>query len=322
MSFKDIGKFTNIIKDFEGLSDVTDIDKILALADILDDFTNITDVSKALKVSNVTKEVAESALENSHCAESLGNIAEGATEGAATVTNLEKATKGLSSNAESVSSLALVFKGLGEVIKKNAFLLSGLGAILLTGFIANKINKDYFDYDTGMEKAQSSYQSFQEESTKYDQINSQLDEKKQRIQEINDLISSGRGTLALQGELTALQQQTKELESQKNIQKQVKSKKQKEAADNALDALSRKKNSLVTKKSSGGVQDYEHAARVNVLQSAKEKMLSLKKLKKEKETLQNELDSGVDSKTDKPLTKTDKSDKKSDWRQSKSNMIS
>lgn len=72
--------------------------------DALDD---IDEVNKLFKVGNISKEVAEDALNVTHFADTLGNTVEAATEGAKAITNVQAATKGLTSSTDEVTGMGL-----------------------------------------------------------------------------------------------------------------------------------------------------------------------------------------------------------------------
>lgn len=139
----------------------------------------------------------------------------------------------------SSTSLSTYFRGLGASIK--GFFTSTLGittlvvgAIAAVGYAVNKYYKNNFDYDTAADKASNAASNAEEQKSKLESLKSQLEETNSQIENIQ---SKGTLTLTDEADLARLKEQSKELQTQLEIQSKINDSAQKEKSKTAEEAL-------------------------------------------------------------------------------------
>ena len=248
MSLKDIGKYADIVKDFEGISSSAS-DKFSALVNAIDDINNIDEVNKLLKMGNVPKDIAEEALEKvPHFADILNDTVKGAAEGAEAMSNLAKATDGLKDGADAVDDLGNAFKGLGVQIGK-AFKALAMNPITwLVGATAIGMGLVYLEatkFKRAMEEAEKAQSKYTESANELKSLQSELDSTSSKIDELE---SKGTLTITEEGELEKLKAQNAELERQIKLKEKSVAKDGEKSAKEALDILNAKDTVDLTQK--------------------------------------------------------------------------
>ena len=211
------------------------------MVNAIDELDNIEDVNKLFKVGNVSKEVAEEALEMvPKFADTLNDTVKGAAEGAEAITNLQAGVKGLASSTDEVVGLGTAFKGLGLSLKSlllnPTFLFIG-GLVTATAVTMYGISKKANEFKKSMEEAAEAQSKYAESSAELQSINSELDNTNSKIDELK---SKGTLTLAEEGELEKLQAQSAELERQIKLLDKKNKNNSKKATKEALDILNAK----------------------------------------------------------------------------------
>ena len=249
MSLKDIGKFSNIIKEFKGFTDISNDKAIKKFAKILDGFEDIDDVSKLFKVSNVSKEFAKATIETSKWGEAIkraGDAVDGIDDITDGVKDLKNTVNGLSSSTKEVSGLGDAFKGLGESFKSfitsPAGILSAIAAV--TALSVALEDALTVDYDESFTKLTESSSKISETKSNLESMNSEYETTKKRISELEALKSSGQLTLSGKAELDNLVKQNSELERKIKLEETLLKLENKEAIDDAKDSMSKKSHSV------------------------------------------------------------------------------
>ena len=293
---KDIGKYTDVAKDFKGIRDSSG-EGFAALVNAIDSLSDIDEVNKLFKIGNVPKEIAKEALETvPKFANVLGDTVEGATEGAEAVTNLQAATKGLKSSTGEVVGLGAAFKGLGVKI---AGLLPVIGAVGAVGIAAFGIYKYINRFNDSLKRASESQSAYKETATELKSLQTELDSTKNKIDELS---SKPALTLTEKSELNQLKLQSKELERQIELKNKLANKQANKAVDDAMDTLN-----LKATKDFSDYKDVEHLSgevdrqykKTDLLTATENEVKGLKKLQKQKEELLNQ-------RSEKGLSKTQK----------------
>lgn len=146
------------------------------------------------------------------------------------------------SSADEVLGLGLAFEGLKVKIAAIAPTLAIVGtAIVALGTAFAIYNKQQHKFTSAQEKAGESAYSYQEEASKLQSLNSELDNTKARIQELQSLQKAGTITFAQETELAKLQETNAELERQVELQKDLVQTKLKISAQDAKKASETKK---------------------------------------------------------------------------------
>ncbi len=212
------------------------------MVNIINKLDDVSDINKVFKESGITKDVAIKALKASDIADTLSDTVDAATEGAEAMTNVQAATKGLASSADEVTGLGLAFEGLKTKIAGIAPTLATVGtAMVALGIAFDIYNKQQHKFTSAQEKAGESASSYQEEASKLQSLNSELDNTKARIQELQSLQKAGTITFAQETELAKLQETNAELERQVELQKDLVQTKLKISAQDAKKASETKK---------------------------------------------------------------------------------
>ena len=264
MSLKDIGKYADIVKDFEGISSSAS-DKFSALVNAIDDINNIDEVNKLLKMGNVPKDIAEEALEKvPHFADILNDTVKGAAEGAEAMSNLAKATDGLKDGADAVDDLGNAFSGLGVKIASIAPILAGVAVAGAAIFVAHKYLNRFND---AVEKSAKSFSAYKEASSELENLKNQSTDIKSQLEsiagkynisldgmdDVDSMISKVESVdtieLTDKADLENLRSQNIELERQIQLQQKATNEAKKKSKEDALNAIEMKTtNDLSTKK--------------------------------------------------------------------------
>lgn len=148
----------------------------------------------------------------------------------------------MASSADEVTGMGLAFEGLKTKIAGIAPTLATVGtAMVALGIAFDIYNKQQHKFTSAQEKAGESASSYQEEASKLQSLNSELDNTKARIQELQSLQKAGTITFAQETELAKLQETNAELERQVELQKDLVQTKLKISAQDAKKASETKK---------------------------------------------------------------------------------
>lgn len=308
MSLKDIGKFSNIIKEFKGFTDISNDKAIKKFAKILDGFEDIDDVSKLFKVSNVSKEFAKATIETSKWGEAIkraGDAVDGIDDITDGVKDLKNTVNGLSSSTKEVSGLGDAFKGLGSVLKSLA--LNPTTWLVAAGAISAFLISSAETFDSVSEEATSLQSDFESTKSNINSLNNELSETQNKIKELE---SKKALTLVEKSELDNLKEVENSLQRQIDLQQKLAEKQGKDAADKAEKALKMKGEIDLTISDSMDANSskrelgkaYEDS---DILSAAKNETKALEKLYKEKKDLEKKYNAKGISKKEKSTINDD-----------------
>lgn len=183
-----------------------------ALTTLINKFDDVNDAAKAMKLSNkIGKGMAENALKESKFKKSLDLV----NEGMETFNTFSlKGSKGVKAMGKNLLSMG---KGLLKTIFTPKNLLKGGAIGALVGGAALVAKKTYDNLPSTLAKKSSeSAQQLEVDKTNLEEINSELEKTKSRIDELQ---IKGHLSLVEQSELNNLIQQREELERISNLKK-------------------------------------------------------------------------------------------------------
>lgn len=271
-------------------------------------------ISAAGKAASETakelEEVGKASDGISKSADGLKNIGEAAETASDGATVLSTATDGLEKSKDEVTSLGTAFKGFGTSI---IAALPAVAVISTIGLAIYGITKYINEFDDAVEKAETSQVDFEQTKSELSSLQDELDTTKSKIDELN---GKEMLTFSEKSELSNLKDQSKELERQIKLKKELADSQSKKAVNDAMDALSIKHayNDLTTERTTSGghgdVQiDNTISKKTDVLTAAEHEVKKLNELKDEREKLLDSLDSQSEKeqkKTNKKITSKDK----------------
>ena len=323
MSLENIGKYTSVIKDFKGVTDVSD-NKFDALVEVIKNVSDTSELNNIFKAGNVPKNVAEAALEKAgfkdsanaaesvgdiaeaagdlgkatgtigDTAEAIGDVAEAAGDGAEAVIDMAKATEGLSESAAvagaSTGRLWNIIVGLVDSVKGFVAMyapLLGIGAAL--GAILFAANKYHNAFGDAANKTQELSETYSGTKSEIESLNVELENTQSRIDELE---SQGTLSITEEAELSKLKAQNDELERQIKLKEQLMTTQQAEAEKQALETLSLKTvddYSTGVKQYNVGSGKFDYVYRdTDILTASRNEVESLREAKAEREKLVKE----------------------------------
>lgn len=210
-----------------------------ALKSELGKANDFTEINKLLKVGNVPKEIANSALkEIPEYAKSLDTIAKSASTSADATTNLGIALNGLKSVEDTGGKLSSGFTGLLSTIPPIVPAALALGGALTVLYGLTKYANQFNDAVAKTSESQSSYN---ETASELNNLNSQLSTSAQHISELQALKNMGAISVTEQRELETLKLQNQELERQRDLKQQEADEQSEATVNDALAALKLKR---------------------------------------------------------------------------------
>ena len=252
------------LKELAKVSEASD-----AIKKVGDSITDLDAIGKTYTTSVLKEAIANSTLEKTQIKRIL--TANG-LQGEILETTADELANAASTNAVAASQkaatgttlgLGTAFKGLGLSIKALAVahpILTAIAAVgaLVTAIIAiqDAVTDSYEELE---EKADSTKQALQNTQSEIKTLNTQLNETKEKIDELN-----GKDSLSFveQDELNKLKTTTEELERELAIKKELEKQQAKEAADAAQSSINAKQeysDHKVTTTSYEGVEIQENA---------------------------------------------------------------
>ena len=215
-----------------------------ALKSELEKANDFTEINKLLKVGNVPREIAESALKNiPKYAESVNTVKDSASASADAATNLGAALKGLKSVEDTGGKLSSGFTGLLSTIPPIVPAALALGGALTVLYGLTKYANQFNDAVAKTSESQSSYN---ETASELNNLNSQLSTSAQRISELQALKNMGAISVTEQRELETLKLQNQELERQRDLKQQEADEQSEATVNDALAALKLKRTKDLT----------------------------------------------------------------------------
>lgn len=261
------------------------------MVNTLDDLDDLDDVNKLLKTGNISKNVAEEALQMTHFADTLTDIADGASDGSEAISNMAKATNGLSDNTNRATN---IFTGLTRVIADTfKTLATNPFTYLVGGIIAGGIalHKYITAFDDALEKTSASQEEYANTSSEISSLNSELDNTKNRLEELHVIQKNGKLTIAEESELITLEQQNLELERQLKLKEKLAKKQSAQTVKDAMNTLSIDRINDMTKEKVY-VDKWGEArtttGQSDILTASKNELKELENLKKQRENLVKE----------------------------------